>query len=82
MSAEAKARLRWQCRRGMRELDVLLGQWLDERYDRAGDEQKTAFGQLLELTDPELAAYLLQGAASGDPLLDRVIRQIRRDVPT
>lgn len=82
MTAAAKSRLHWQCRRGMRELDVLLGRWLDSRYDAASDEQKAAFQQLLELTDPELAAYLLRGASSGDPLLDGIIRQIRGHVPT
>jgi antitoxin CptB len=29
-------KLRWRCRRGMRELDVLLSRYLDEEYRTAG----------------------------------------------
>ena len=82
MTAATKDRLRWQCRRGMRELDVLLSGWLDRGYDAASEEQKAAFQRLLEFTDPELAAYLLRGVPSGDPRIDVVVGQIRRHVPT
>ena len=73
----AVARLRWQCRRGMRELDQLLVQWLDGRYASASDCQKVAFCELLSLSDPELIAYLLQGAEARDRDMADVIRQIR-----
>ena len=44
----------------MRELDVLLVAYLDERYDRAPDKEKAAFRAFIELPDPELMSYLLQ----------------------
>jgi antitoxin CptB len=53
------SRLRWQCRRGMRELDELLLQYLEDRYGQAGADEKAAFRALLELPDPELIGYLL-----------------------
>jgi len=53
-------RLRWQCRRGMRELDELLVGYLDGRYVRADEVEKAAFHSLLALPDPELIGYLLQ----------------------
>jgi len=52
--------LKWQCRRGMRELDELLLQYLEQRYELAPDSEKAAFCALLELPDPELVGYLLQ----------------------
>ena len=55
-----RAQLRWQCRRGMRELDELLTGYLDRRYDHADAAEKAAFQQLLELADPELIGYLMQ----------------------
>jgi len=55
-----ESRLRWQCRRGMRELDELLVHYLDKRYPIAGEPEKAAFRQVLSLSDPELNAYLLQ----------------------
>jgi len=53
------SRLRWQCRRGMRELDDLLLGYLEQRYENAPDAQKLAFRALLELPDPDLVGYLL-----------------------
>jgi antitoxin CptB len=52
-------RLRWRCRRGMRELDVLLERYLVDRWPTAPAERQAAFRALLELPDPELAALLL-----------------------
>ena len=54
------SRLRWQCRRGMRELDDLLLRYLEQRYDDAPAAEKAAFSAFLELSDPELMGYLLQ----------------------
>ena len=51
-------RLRWRCRRGMRELDQLLGWYLDARYPRADDATKVAFSTLLDQPDPELWDWL------------------------
>ena len=71
------ARLRWQCRRGMKELDILLERWLDRHHGTASEPEKSAFRQLLALPDPELARYLLTGEVADDPELARVIAIIR-----
>lgn len=71
------ARLRWQCRRGMRELDELLLGYLDGRYAQAGDSEKSAFRKLLDLSDPELMTYLL-GTTPPPPELHVVIDAILR----
>ncbi len=52
-------RLRWRCRRGMRELDVLLERYLERRWPTAPEGRRAAFRALLELPDPELAALCL-----------------------
>ena len=51
-------RLQWRCRRGMRELDVLLERYLAEHWPQAGPAERGAFAQLLELPDPELHGLL------------------------
>ena len=53
------ARLRWQCRRGTKELDFLLLRYLDSGYLLADDEEKALFVELLELEDDELVAVLM-----------------------
>jgi antitoxin CptB len=55
-------RLRWRCRRGTRELDALLGAWLDRHYDAANDQRLLAFDQLLDAPDPELWDWIMARA--------------------
>lgn len=74
----ADGKLRWQCRRGMRELDDLLMTWLDERYDSADATQKQAFEALLALPDPQIAAYLLQKESPESRSLGLIVEQILR----
>lgn len=68
--------VRWQCRRGMRELDELLLRYLDNAYESATDSEKTAFHAVLALSDPELNGYLLQ-QQEPPPELAGVIGKIR-----
>ncbi len=70
-------RILWRCRRGMKELDLLL-----ERFGRRGFPQATAaervlFEELLELPDPLLAGYLLGGVAPADPQMAPLLGRIR-----
>ena len=53
------AKLRWQCRRGTKELDLLLQRYLDSGYLIADDEEKALFVELLGLEDDELVAVLM-----------------------
>lgn len=50
--------LKWACRRGMLELDVLLGNFLDEAYPRLSLEEQKQFKKLLSFPDPSLFAWL------------------------
>ena len=71
------SQLRWQCRRGMRELDILLTNYLDHDYPQANEPQKQAFRELLALPDPELIDYLLGGLLPADVALAKLVSQIR-----
>jgi antitoxin CptB len=62
-------RLRWRCRRGMRELDVLLRGYVDERYAAASSEHQEAFRSLLEAPDPVIHAYCLGLETPPTPVL-------------
>ena len=72
------SRLRWRCRRGMKELDVVLEGYLASHYPGASAEDRTAFEMLLELPDPDLL-YLLTGRSTpADDVQARVIEILRR----
>ncbi|MDD2760926.1 MAG: succinate dehydrogenase assembly factor 2 [Methylomonas sp.] len=70
-------KLRWRCRRGTVELDLLLSRYLDQCYARSEPEQKRAFVQLLELEDGQLLAYLLGESRCQDTKLVPLIAQIK-----
>ncbi len=71
------AQLKWQCRRGMRELDILLTSYFENTYLHAGEDRKRAFRELLALADPLLHDYLLGGQMPGDAALASVVSEIR-----
>ena len=70
------SKLRWQCRRGMRELDILLVRYLDDGYAASSEDEKSAFHGLLALQDPQLAGYLLRDVPHDDAVSASVIAQI------
>jgi antitoxin CptB len=70
-------RLRWRCRRGMKELDVLLERFVQRGLAQAGEEERRGLAELLALADPELADYLLAGLTPADPRLAHLVGHIR-----
>jgi antitoxin CptB len=69
--------LRWRCRRGMKELDVLLERFAQQVLPQASQAECRAFAELLALPDPLLAGYLLGGEAPAEPHLAQAIGRIR-----
>ena len=67
-------RLRWRCRRGMLENDLILTRFLDARGEALTDGELAALDRLLDLSDNELWE-LLSGRqepedAAVKPLMD------------
>jgi antitoxin CptB len=75
--AERK-RLRWRCRRGMRELDVLLERYVAEVWPVAGEAERRSFAALLEWPDPELAALLFGRSSTSDGGIAAVVAECAR----
>jgi antitoxin CptB len=63
-------KIRWQCRRGALELDLLLENYLETEYLTADEEEKKMFVELLKLDDYELLGFL-RAAVKKHYLLDR-----------
>jgi len=70
-------KLRWRCRRGTRELDLLLIHYLDVGYASASSVEQQAFLSLLNVEDVELTTYLLGHTLPTDESLARVVAAIR-----
>ncbi|MDB6083286.1 MAG: hypothetical protein JWN43_1167 [Gammaproteobacteria bacterium] len=77
----AIGKLRWRCRRGMKELDLLLTRYVDEQYPDAAPDHQQAFRELLEAQDPLIHAYFLGREAPPDAVLTSLIERITGGVP-
>ena len=73
------SRLRWLCRRGMKELDLVLSGYLEHHYPTAGYSEQAGFRKLLELQDPELYNLILGKQMSEDGELAEIVRIIRNE---
>lgn len=78
--ASELGRLRWRCRRGMKELDELLLAYLPH-YPNAPAGERVAFEALLELPDPDLYQLMLATTAASDPSLEPLLERLRRGLP-
>lgn len=73
-----KGQVIWRCRRGMRELDVLLNQFLDTRYDGLDDSKKLAFQQLLTVQDPVLFKMVTGRIEAQDQRFNEIVEELLR----
>jgi antitoxin CptB len=69
-------KLLWRCRRGMKELDVLLTRYVEEQFCGASAAHQEAFRALLEAPDPEIYGYLLGQLRPPTALLSSLIERI------
>jgi len=77
MSAEEMARLRWQCRRGMLELDLLFEAFLERGYADLNESDRALFREFLKETDDLLQPWLLAGVPPERPDYVPLIARIR-----
>ena len=70
-------RLRWRCRRGMRELDRLLERWLEQGWRDSPMAERAAFLRLLDSEDDRLWKWFLGHERPDDAELDALVGRIR-----
>ena len=69
-------RLRWRCRRGMRELDQLMLRYLDQRWPQADDAERGVFLRLLDSEDDKLWQWCMGLMPPDDPELSGLVQRI------
>ena len=74
--ARRLARLRWRCRRGMLENDLVLERFLDARGTAITEDEVAMLDRLLDLTDNDLWD-LIAGRAEPDDALVPMVRSLR-----
>ena len=72
-----KAKLKWHCRRGMLELDLILMRFAENHLDTMTEAQVNAFDALLECTDPELFSWLMGHEQPDNKEFKRIVEFIQ-----
>ena len=70
-------RLKWQCRRGMLELDLLLNRFLEVGFAALDAAGRTDFVRLLGYQDQIIHDWLMGRAVPADAALRRLVVQIQ-----
>ncbi len=71
-------KIKWRCRRGMLELDLILGRFVDNHYEGLSEKSKEEFKQLLEIEDTELFAWLLGHQKPQTPEFDNILQMVQQ----
>lgn len=75
-SKEDKARIKWACRRGMLELDVVIMPFFEECFDSLTESEQQDFVALLECDDPDLFTWVMQHGRSEEANLANMVDKI------
>ena len=71
-------RLRWRCRRGLLELDVVLTNFLEQGYASLTPVEQDAFDKLLTVPDNILWAYIQGSENPPENELKQIVSKIRK----
>lgn len=72
-------RVRWRCRRGLLELDIVLARFIDKQYAQLDEAGRQAFDALLDMPDNplwDMIAGRQEAAHSGQQALLEKIRAV------
>jgi len=72
-----RAQLEWRCRRGTKELDLLMQTWLRQEFDHSTEAERQAFLELLEWPDDQLIHLLIGSDVSDQPRINELAGKIR-----
>jgi succinate dehydrogenase flavin-adding protein (antitoxin of CptAB toxin-antitoxin module) len=67
-------RIRWQCRRGLLELDLVLKKFLDTQLEILSPTELAAFKRLLDYPDNDLWDFINGKATCPDQEMVRIIK--------
>lgn len=78
MSDAELSRVRWRCRRGMRELDQLFDRYLKHAWAQQSDADRTVFLRLLETEDDTLWRWVMGYEACDDAEISELLERMQK----
>jgi antitoxin CptB len=70
-------RIRWDCRRGMLELDIVLARFMEQNFKRLTLQEVEAFKRLLAYSDPDLLALIQDTRSVAGDEINTVLQLLR-----
>ena len=75
----AKRKIRFQTRRGLLELDLIFGRFMEKEFEHLSDKELSEFSEILEFQDQELLALINGHSAKRTkgtfiPMLEKIRR--------
>ncbi|MCC7080078.1 MAG: succinate dehydrogenase assembly factor 2 [Burkholderiales bacterium] len=70
-------RMRWRCRRGMLELDLVLNEFVREDLDRLSAPEQVLLSRLLDADDNDLWDWVSARSDPPDPELCGLVQRLR-----
>jgi antitoxin CptB len=74
-------RIRWQCRRGLLELDLVLAGFVERHLEALNPDQLELFRELLQHADNDLLDLVMGRAELSDPRCQPLLDMLRADGP-
>ena len=74
----AKRKIRFQTRRGLLELDLIFGRFMEKEFEHLSDKELSEFSEILEFQDQELLALINGHSATDKEHLIPMLEKIRR----
>lgn len=75
-------RLKWRCRRGLREMDLVFEHFIDEHYAKVSPELQAAFERMSDELDLDIYDWLMGRADPPDEEIAQVLKLMLKDKPT
>jgi len=79
MDLEQK-RLSWQCRRGIKEVEVLLVPYFEKHYNHLDEADQKRFQALLDQSDVELFEWFTRRSTPENNELEKIVNAILSSV--
>ncbi len=75
--ANTSARLRWRCRRGIREMDLLLERFLLDHYPHLSADHRSSFEAMLDEADLDIYAWIVGTTEPDNPSYIAIVKQLQ-----
>ena len=72
------SRLRWRCRRGIKEMDLVFQRFLEQEYAELSEQEKELFEQILDESDLDILDWILERQDVANTHYEGLVKKFRQ----